>query len=118
MAAGNHNMTIEQGATFTRDIVYTDKNGTAIDLTGSTITMHVRENVDSSDTLLVASTGSDSRISLTNATAGKFRINVSAADTSALSFRRAVYQIEIEYSDSTVDRILQGNINLSKEVVR
>ena len=118
MAAGRYNITIEQGATFSRSMTYSDNNGSGIDISGATVTMQIRENPDSSTVILTASTGADGRIELTDASAGKFSITISASDTSALSFRKGVYQLEVAFTDGTADRILEGSVNLSKEVVR
>lgn len=118
MSAGKLNITIEQGATFNRDFTYTDQYGTPINITGATIRMNIKENFEDSTAILSATTGSDGRISLTNATKGKFNLKISAADTADLSFDQAYYQIEIEFTDGQVDRILEGRTRLSKEIVR
>ena len=44
MSAGKYNFEIEAGATFTRTITYKDSTDTAIDLTGATVRMQIRDN--------------------------------------------------------------------------
>ena len=117
MSAGKLNITIEQGATFNRDFTYTDQYGTAIDITGAIVRMKIKENFEDSNAILSATTGDDGRVTLTNASKGKFNLNISASDTANLNFDNAYYQIEIEYTDGQVDRILEGRARLSKEIV-
>lgn len=43
MAAGNHNITIEVGATFTEDFVWTGSDGEPINLSGYTAAMKIKD---------------------------------------------------------------------------
>ena len=57
MPAGTYNILAEQGATFTRTILYTDSAGDPIDLTGFTAAMHIRLKASTVSTITELSTG-------------------------------------------------------------
>ncbi len=128
MAAGNYSFTIEQGTTVNFEIQYTDSESNPIDLTGYSGKMQIKSNfADDRPTTyatLSSSLASDgtglsfSGSAGTNPpTSGSIGIYISAASSSAFSFAKAKYDLEIT-SGSTVTRLLQGTITLSKEVTR
>lgn len=117
MTPGKLALTMYQGATFKRIIRLTDSTPTAIDLTGATVRMHVRSTISDADTLIEL-TEANGRATVTDAENGEVTLLISATDTAALSFSKAVYDLEIEYHDGTVDRVLAGTVTLSKEVTR
>lgn len=126
MAAGKYSFTIEQGATTQFEIQYRDSANSPINLSGYGARMHVRSSVDSSTILLTLSSsllpdGTGLNMSGSNGTtpiqSGSIGLYISAATSSNLSFDKAVYDLEI-HSGITVNRILQGEIKLSKEVTR
>ena len=128
MPAGKYAMLIEQGATLKLDLAYKDSNNTAIDLTGYSGKMQIKSDYDdnSPTTYLTLSSslnadgtgihfsGSADALPPTSGTIG---IVISAASSSALRFDTAYYDLEIT-SGSVVTRLLQGTVNLSKEVTR
>jgi hypothetical protein len=117
MTPGKLNLTIYQGATFRRIIRLTDSTNTAIDLSGATVRMHVRATLADTATLLELNE-TNGRAVVSDAVNGEVTLLVTATVTAALNFSKAVYDLEIQYSDGTVDRVLQGGIMLSKEVTR
>ena len=126
MAAGRYSFTIEQGATTQFEIQYKDNANTPINLSGYGARMQVRSTVDSSTILLTLSSslladGTGLNMSGSNGTtpiqSGSIGLYISAATSSNLSFDKAVYDLEI-HTGVTVNRILQGEIKLSKEVTR
>lgn len=116
MSAGKYNFEIEAGATFSRTITYKDSDNDAIDLSGSTVRMQIRNNYSSSDAAISLTTPSTG-IAFTSNT-GEFTITMTAAQTSAFTFRQGVYDIEIEYSGGTVERILEGRVKISSQVTQ
>lgn len=130
MAAGQYSFTIEQGATVDFRIDYTDSNGDAVDLTNYEARMQIR-NAKGGDTLYASlsssldACGSGLNMTPTSASvtlpksSGSIGVFISAASSSAFTFDRAHYDLEI-YSGSgnctRVDRILEGRVKLSKEV--
>lgn len=130
MAAGQYSFTIEQGATVDFRIDYTDSNGDAVDLTNYEARMQIR-NAKGGTTLYASLSSSlgpcGTGLNMTPTSAsvtlpkssGSIGVFISAASSSAFTFDRAYYDLEI-YSGSgnctRVDRILEGRVKLSKEV--
>jgi hypothetical protein len=112
-----HNIPIIQGATLAD--VTTWKAGTpavAVDLTGCTARMQARAKITDAATLLSLTT-ENGGIAL-GGTAGTVTINMTAAETAALTWKSAVYDLEIVFADTTVRRLLAGSISVSPEVTR
>ena len=130
MSAGKYSFTIEQGATLQFEIQYKDSNNIPVDLTSYNGRLQVRPTVGSSDVYLTLSStlqsdntglnfsGSNGSTPLSS---GSIGIYVSAVTSSTLDFSNAHYDLEI-YSGSGnseyVVRLLEGKVNLSKEVTR
>ena len=126
MPAGKYALLIEQGATLKLDLAYKDSNNAAINLSGYSGKLQIKDNyADSATTtyLTLSSSlnadgtginfsGSSNSISPVSGTIG---IIISAASSSALTFDTAYYDLEIT-SGSVVTRLLQGTVNLSKQV--
>jgi hypothetical protein len=124
MAAGKYNIIIEQGATYNVEIQYKDSNNSPIDLTGYSGRMQLRPSVGSPTAYLCLSSslqpdGTGLNFSGSNGTtptlSGSIGIYISAASSSLLTFNQAVYDLEIQ-SGSVVTRLIQGNVQLSREV--
>ena len=115
--AARLDLTIEQGATFTYNLTWRDGTGAVKALaSGWTARLQIRETVASSTTL--ASLTNTAGIILAS-TSPNIVISMSATDTAALSFTDAVYDLElVQTSSSTVYRVLEGKVKLSKEVTR
>lgn len=119
MPAAKLNLTIEQGATWHHTLALKAGAGAsapALDLTGYTARMHVRAELAAPDVLLEL-TSANGRIVITP-TQGRVDLTVSAVDTAALEFERAVYDLEIESAGGEVTRVLAGMVNLSRQVTR
>ena len=114
MPAGTHNFTIEQGATFSRTLTWTDEDGAAIDLTGYSARMKVKYHRRDQTALLELTNGDG--ITLGGA-AGTIIITISAADTAAIDWTEAVYDLEL-VSGAVVTRLLQGTITVDQEVTK
>ena len=118
MTAANYNMTCEQGTTFSKKLTLTDNSTPPVarDLSTYSGRMQVRPDIDSSTTLLnLVSTGGSPEITLNSS--GVIQITVSATTTAGLS-QGGVYDLEIEDGSGVVERVLQGQFELSKEVTR
>ena len=131
MAAGNYSFTIEQGATTDFEIVYKDSNSNPVDLTGYQAKMQLKDSIGGSSTFLTLSSslspdgtglnlsGSGGNAASKPLTSGSIGIFISHATSSNLTFGTAVYDLEIvsgSGNTAVVTRLLQGKINLSKEV--
>ena len=111
MAAGKYNFTLEQGATFSREITVQD-SGSAMNLTGYTPRMQMRSTHDSSTIALTFTA------TVSNASQGKISLTATDTLTSAVEEGIYVYDLEIESSVGTVTRLMEGNVTVTPEVTR
>lgn len=122
MAAGTHNIIIEQGATFSLIMDYRDASNEAIPLTGWTARMQVRATYSSPSPLLDLP-GTDGTITITGET-GRIEVAIPAAVTAGLSLYgkdSAVYVYDLEITETAtgrVKRLVQGTATVSAEVTR
>ena len=130
MSAGKYSFVIEQGATFEIELQYVDPNGDPIDLTDYGGRMQIRPSTTSADVYITLSSSLDpcgtglnfsGSNGTTPPTSGSIGVYISAASSSALDFNQGVYDLTI-YSGSGdctfVVRLLEGNVQLSKDVTR
>ena len=111
MSAGIYNFTLNQGATFTRQMTVKENN-LPLNLTGYTAAMQLRSTYDS-PTVALSMTAA-----VVNATQGILSISATATATAALEEGIYVYDLEITTSAGVVTRLLQGQVTVSPEVTR
>lgn len=120
MAAHKIKLQIDQGATFAKTVTWQVRNPPApaapVDLTGCVARMQVRQTV-ASPTVLLELTTENGRIALGDAS-GTISLRVEAADTQALTWTAGFFDLEIEFADGTVRRLLAGSVTVSPEVTR
>ena len=123
MAAGKYSFIIEQGATTDFEILYKDSSGSPVDLSqyharmqirsdyGGTLIANLSSSLDADGTglNLSGSAGTNPPES------GSIGIFISAASSSNFTFEEAKYDLELVLG-STVTRLLEGKVKLSKEV--
>ena len=124
MAAGKYSFIIEQGSTYQSELIYKDSAGEPIDLTDYSARMQIRPSPGSTTLYLTLSSslgpdGSGLNLNGLNGstpkTSGSIGIIISAYSSSLLTFDQAAYDLEL-YSGSFVTRIIEGRVQLSKEV--
>lgn len=113
--AGIYNQTADQGATYGRLIYYKDSSGNAINLTGYTAKMQIRETYDSTTAVLELST-TNGKIALGGAL-GTITVSASAADM-GFTAEQYVYDLEVTSAGGTVDRVIMGTFELRPEVTQ
>jgi len=116
MAAATYNFVIEQGTTLTKTLIWKDSTGAAINLTGYTARMQVRQSVTSSVVLLELTTTAGT-ITITPLT-GTIVLSFPAATTAAITWRHGKYDLEMVASNGVVTRLIEGQIDISPEVTR
>lgn len=114
--AATYNMTIDQGTTVSIDFQYRTSAGVVIPLTSYTARMQARPTPSSAVTVMDATT-TNGQLVVTGAT-GTVTLALTAAQSAALDFDRAVYDIEIVSPAGVVTRLVQGTVTLSREVTR
>lgn len=112
MSAGRYNILIEQGSDYATDLTLQDTTGAALNITDITITSQAR--LKATDALPLI----DFTITKTDPELGKFRMSLIAAQTAALNFDVAVYDVQLSTDSGSVTRLIQGNVVLSKTVTR
>jgi hypothetical protein len=112
---GAYNITAYQGADFDQSFTVT-QGGTALNWTGYTARMQVREAADATATLIDLNT-SGSGITL-GGTAGTILVNITSTQTAAVDAGSFVYDLELVSSGSQVTRLLQGAFNVVGNVTR
>jgi len=107
---------IEKGATYRHTLYWKDKNGVAIDLTGCTAKMQVRESADATTVLLELS--SENNRVLFTAVDGKIELYVADQDTAGLDGLGGVYDLEVYHPNGDTTRIVEGKVAFKSEVTR
>lgn len=115
MAAGRHDITIEQGATFQLSLIWKDSDAVPIDITGYTARMQVRRR-HTSDTTMLEFTSAAGDITLGGA-AGTIVVSADAPLTGETA-RSAVYDIELVSPAGVITRLLEGDVTITPEVTR
>jgi len=107
-------LVIEQGRRVMLRLAWVDEQGGAIDLSsGYTAAMHIRTVRDSATAALLSLTHA-SGITLA-ATKNNITAEITAAQSAALTFGRAFYELTVTHTaTSTVFRLLQGACRLSR----
>lgn len=110
-----YHLVIQQGATFQRTVTWKDENGAAINLTGYTARLQIRETADATSTLVSLT---DSSGIVLGGSAGTIAITISATATAAFTWTRAVYDLELVTAGGIVTRLLEGSVSVTPEVSR
>lgn len=117
MAAFKLSLKIDQGATFTKVVTWkTGKPPVPVDLTGATARMQIRATLEAPEVLLELTT-TNGGITL-GGVDGTVTLRIEATATAALTWRTGVYDLEVEFADHTVRRLLSGGVSVSPEVTR
>lgn len=124
MAAASLTLSIDQGATFTRKLIFKDSLGALINLTGQTFTGMIKKSF--SDTTALATFTCTVLNQTTNL--GEVTVELTSAASSAIPIKIQkpgtrttedfIYDIERTYSTGVVERILEGIARISPEVTK
>lgn len=114
--AGTYNITADQGATFTLTIFRKDRRKRLAPFTASEVRMQVRERDRTGSVIIEATTG-NGRIVVDGP---KARIDITISHTVMESVLEGsyTYDLEIVYSDGTVERMIMGKFVVRGEVTR
>jgi len=106
-------MKVYQGATFSLRPQW-KIDGTYVNVTGYTAAMSVKYSPTSVSTIIEL-TSANGKITV-GTTDGKFTLNLTAAETTALAAGNYVYDLEVTAPDSTVTRLLEGGFTVYEGV--
>lgn len=116
MSAGYYDLLIEQGATLVKPLVWKDSTGTPVDNTGYTARLQVRPHKSSTTVIVEAST--DNGYITMGGADGSILIEIPADITAAITATRGAYDLELTDPTGVVTRLLEGGVEISKEVTR
>lgn len=112
-----YDLTLYQGATYRETFTWQAGDpAAAVNLTGCTARMQVRQTVNSPAKLLDLTT-ENGGITLGGA-AGTIQVVVAPSATAGVTWRTGVYDLEIVLAGGDVRRLLAGAVTLSPEVTR
>ena len=114
--AAELNLTIEQGATYSRTCALQNAGATAYDLTGCTIEAEIR----SFHNYATGSTADESfTITYTNRAGGLFTISLSATETAEMTVRQSSnWDMVLTEAAGTKVRCLQGGITMTQGITQ
>ena len=104
-----------KGDTFDEVAFQLNINDAAVNLTGATIRMQLRKNYSDTAAALSLTSVASAGITITNASAGQFKINTQIIDIPVYNY---VYDIQITLSSGVVKTYVQGGFNITNEVTR
>lgn len=118
-APGELDLTMYQGASWDYQLTWTT-NGTAVDLTGYSARMQVRETQASTAVILSLTSGSGITL---GGTAGTIYLEASATTTAGIAAQSTpktayAYDLELVSGAGYVTRLVEGNFFVDPEVTR
>ena len=111
---GIYNITVWQSADYDKTFTVT-QNGTALNWTGYSARMQVRDSSDATATLLSLTSGSGITL---GGTAGTIAVAITSTQSAAISAGAYAYDLELVSSGNIVTRLLQGAFIVSGNVTR
>ena len=127
MSSAKYSFVIEQGATFTLEVAWEDQTCVPINITGYSARMQIRPAVESEDIYISLSSelqpdGTGLNLSgsngITPLESGSIGVYISAYSSSLLDFTQGRYDLEMVSGGGEVTRLLEGYVQLSKNVTR
>jgi len=112
--AGQKNFEVDQNATFSFVVEYKDNNGNAIDLTGASAKMQVRDTAGGTK-LAVTLTSPSGGITI-DPTNGKLTVKLTPTQTTKLFYPKSSYDIMLIDSNANKTKLLEGFMTLSRSV--
>lgn len=108
------NFSTKRGDTFDEVLFELKKNNVAINLTGATIHMQLRK-APGGPVFLNLTSVSSAGLTITDATAGKFKINTTIINLEANVY---LYDIEITFSSGEVRTWVSGQFTILNDITR
>ena len=112
--AGQKNFEVDQNATFRFVVEYKDDNGNAIDLTGASAKMQIRDTKGGAK-LAVTLTSPSGGITI-DGVDGKLTIKMTPTQTNKLFYPKSSYDLMVIDSNGNKIKLLEGFMTLSRSV--
>jgi hypothetical protein len=112
--AGQKNFEVDQNATFSFIVEYKDENDNAIDLTGASAKMQVRDTKGGSK-LAVTLTSPSGGIAIDGPN-GKLTVKMTPTQTSKIFYPKSSYDVMVVDSNGNKIKLLEGFMTLNRSV--
>ena len=112
--AGQKNFEVDQNATFSFVVEYKDNNDNAIDLTGASAKMQIRDTKGGAK-LAVTLTSPSGGI-IIDGPNGKLTIKLTSTQTNKLFYPKSSYDIMVVDSNGNKIKLLEGFMTLNRSV--
>jgi hypothetical protein len=112
--AGQKNFEVDQNATFSFIVEYKDENDDAIDLTGASAKMQVRDTKGGSK-LAVTLTSPSGGITIDGPN-GKLTVKMTPTQTSKIFYPKSSYDVMVVDSNGNKIKLLEGFMTLNRSV--
>jgi hypothetical protein len=114
MTPGKVNFLCPQGSTFNRRLTY-KINDVPVNLNGYISRLQVRETHYAQDTIVALTSGNGITL---GGSAGTIDVLMAASATALFDAGNFVYDLELESTDGTVNRLVEGSFIVTPEVTR
>lgn len=118
MPAAQYDLVIEQGATLLQTFRWTSSAGAGVDLTGCTAKMQIRAGYADTGAAVLLELSTTAGTIVITAASGQIDLVVPASTTTALTWVKGVYDLEVTTPLGVVSRLVQGAVSVTKEVTR
>ncbi len=113
MSAGTYNITLEQGALFYRTFTLVDRYNQALDLTDVVeARAMIRRHATQKEPTAVFT------MAIASPETGKFTMSMDNQTTATVPAQPHKYDVEFEYSDGRVHRIIAGEVDVRPNITR
>jgi hypothetical protein len=114
MTPGRVNFLCPQGSTFSRRLTY-KIDDVPVNLSGYSSRLQVRETHYDTETIVSLTSGSGITL---GGSAGTIDLLISASATALFNAGTWVYDLEIQSTNGTIDRLVEGSFIVTPEVTR
>lgn len=112
--AGQKNFEVDQNATFSFIVEYKDESGNAIDLSGASAKMQVRDTKGGSKLAFTLTSPSGGII--IDPTAGRLTLKMTPTQTNKLFYPKSSYDVMLTDSNANKIKLVEGFLTLSRSV--
>lgn len=115
MAAARQNLTVEQGAYWSQELLWKDADDIPVDISGYSARMQLRTSFRSSTAVIELTDGDGITLGDDE---GTILLEMTAEQTEGIRAGRYLYDLEMVPPDGKVVRLMQGKIKIAAEVTK
>lgn len=118
MVAGVYDIYIEQGATYDLIVTWNDDLDEPYDLTDCVARMQIRQAYGTPILVSITTTSTSSGLITLGGVLGTITIKITDTATDTLTGTSALYDLEVQFDNDDVKRVLQGAVTISPNITR